>query len=447
MRKRIRSSYYYILPLLIVGISYGYTSFLLALLALIPLLFTTTRHTLAIFFFIYGGSLGGVIRAMYPFLPLYGLMIVLFGFLLMWDLVVDLFKNHIRAIGGIIITLAFFAVFYFLGPQDENAMIKYSTMCTHGFMMVLGYYAFERSSKIDVEGLTLLLLVASICMFAYVISAANIKPTSLMDYNWFRDQLLVVYRLDDDKLTIVNYQQIGMLTLFGLAIFLSHIKFDIVKVVFYLLCSSQLVLTSGCRQAIFGVALIIALRFVVFRLKNVYTKKIIIRLSWTIVGLAFAYFALLYALQNIGSETVETTITEGDYQRERIFGQALFLFQTHPLTGVGLGGYYYWTGDIYPHNFFLELLCETGIVGTVVALLLLIIPLIIKRQGILHITASNQFFFLIMMGTIVRVMVSSDFTESIELFSAIFAISAAKKLGNLPPHKNKQLNFIRAYEV
>lgn len=448
MRNNFRSCYYVILPLLIVGISLGYTSFILALLALIPLLFTTTRHTLAVFFFIYGGAIGGVIRAMYSFLPLYGLMIVLLGFVLMWDLVIDLLKNNIRAVGGIVITLAIFAVFYFLGPQDEYATDKYLAMCTHGIMMVLGYYAFERSSKIDVEGLTLLLQVASICMFAYVISAASIRPVGLLDYNWFREQLLAVYYLPDDtKLTVVNYQQIGMMVLFSLAVFLSQTKIEGAKTLFYVLCSMQLILTSGCRQAILGVAVVITLRFSVFRISNINNRFFLKRIIFILGGLVVFAIAFLYFAQNTKIDVVSNTVSEGDYAREAFFILALMLFNQSPYTGVGLGGFFYNTGEVYPHNFFLELLCETGLTGTISALLLLIIPLIRKKQGLLHITASNQFLFLILVGTFVRVMVSSDLTESIELFSAVFAISSVKKYGNLPHSRNVQTKVIKTYEV
>ena len=428
----IKVVYYLIIPLLIVGISLGYTSFLMAFVLFIPLLFTTNRHTLAIFFVMYGGPLGGIIREMYPFLPTYGLLIVFLGFVLMWDLVIELFRNHPKALGGIALTLLVFGVFYYLGPKDEDATSKYITMCTHGILMVFAFHAFDASKKVDAEALTQLLLMASICMFTYSMVAEHMRPGALLDYNWFREQSSI----GEDRNSLITYQQVGMLVLFSLAIFISQINIKRGPLLFYIIFALQLILMSGCRQAILGAAIVIALRFFVFRTNNKINKHKSKRLLGIVLGLAVFVLVLYLFVSNTQIDVVSNTISEGDFAREAIFEQAVLLFMQNPQTGVGIGGFQYITGEVYPHNFFLELLCETGLVGTISALLLLIVPLIVKKQGLLHITASNQFFFLILVGTFVRVMVSSDLTESIELFSAVFAISTVKKASVLYTHKN-----------
>ncbi len=437
IQKYINSAYYFIIPLLIIGISLGYTSFLMSLLALIPLLCTSNRHTLAIFLVMYGGTLGGIIRHIYPFIPTYGLLIVFMGFILMWDLVLDLFKHHSRAIIGILITLLLFSVFYNWGPKDENATNKFITICTHGVVMVFAYYAFDTSKRVNAESLTQLLLVAAVCMFTYSISAEHMSPGGLFNYNWFRDQS----GTGDLRSSLITYQQAGMIVLFSFAFYVSQIKIKTVPLLLYLVCVSQLILTSGCRQAILGLAVIIALRFSLFRSYSVNHKHLARRMFVIIFGLALSAVVIYNILENLQIEVVSNTLEGGDTVREAIFEQALLLFVQNPVTGVGLGGFDYLTGMEYPHNFFLELLCETGLVGTISALLLLIIPLIWKKQGILHITASNQFFFLIIIGTFVRVMVSSDLTESIELFSAVFAISSVKQSSGIPVRTKNSGNY------
>jgi hypothetical protein len=428
----LRSAYYFIIPILAIGLPMGYVPFIVTLLALLPLFFSTNRQTVAIFFVMYGGPLGGIIRAMYPFLPTYGLLIVFLGFVLMWDLVIDLFNNHAKALGGIFLTLLVFGVFYYLGPKDEEATSKYITICTHGILMVFAFYAFDTSKKVDAEALTQILLMASICMFSYSMVAEHMRPGGLLDYNWFREQS----GIGEDRESLITYQQVGMLVLFSLAIYISQINLRIVPMLFYLLCAGQLILMSGCRQAILGAAIVIALRFFVFRTKNINNKHLLKQLLGMIIGLSTFVILILIVLNYSHIEVVSNTISEGDFAREALYEQAVLLFMQNPRTGAGLGGFQYVTGEVYPHNFFLELLCETGLIGTISALLLLIVPMVLKKQGLLHVTASNQFFFLILVGTFVRVMVSSDLTESIELFSAVFAISAAKKYIN-PPYLNE----------
>ena len=76
---------------------------------------------------------------------------------------------------------------------------------------------------------------------------------------------------------------------------------------------------------------------------------------------------------------------------------------------------------------------ENGIIDSLkivtipyIFLVMIIINMVHKRIGLFHVTNANLFYFLIISALFVRIMVSSDFSESIELFSAVFAISSAK---------------------
>ena len=421
--------YYFIIPLLILGITFNYTNFTLALIALVPLIVMTNRHTIGVFLLMYGGPLGGIIREMYPSLPIYGLLLEAFGVVLLYDLLAELFRINRLALLAMGVTLALFGFFYEIGPKDDWAKTKYIKMCIHGIMMVLGYFTFDRSKKIDAEGLLRILFVASICMFCYVIYQLRIIPGSLFDYNWLRERQLYLERLNNhEAITVVGYQHIGLLVLFAMAIYLSQIKLKTLQSLLYFFCGAQLVLMSGCRQAIFGVALVIALRLAFFRKRNLQYNNRVGRFIWMTVALTAIYALFKLIFENIGSEVISKTLTEGDEGRSIRWLAAISIFLDNLLTGGGIGRYHALTDYPWPHNFFLELLCETGIIGTVLFLSLLIAPLIHKKTGILYVSASNQFYFLILSGIFVRVMVSSDFRESIELFSAVFAITTAKSI-------------------
>jgi phosphoglycerol transferase MdoB-like AlkP superfamily enzyme len=73
---------------------------------------------------------------MYPSLPVYGLLLQLIGVILMWDLVLSLFRKNKQALLGMLLVLAVFGFFYFLGPKDEWSRDKFTTMITHGLTMV-----------------------------------------------------------------------------------------------------------------------------------------------------------------------------------------------------------------------------------------------------------------------------------------------------------------------
>ena len=426
MKKTILNLYYVLLPILIIGVSLGYTSFAMALAALMPLIFLSTRHTIAVFLVMYGAPLCGVIRTMYPILPLYGLVMEFLGFLLMWDLIRSLFRSNIIAIWGMLLTLGVFGVFYYMGPMTKFATTKYLMMCYHGLFMILGYYAFEKSSKIDVEGLTRLLLVASICMFTYLIHVAGMSEGGLIDYNWFREQFLYYAKLTDWEGTVITYQHVGMLVSFAVAVFLSQSKLKSSLVFFYLVCAIQLALVSGARQGIFGVLLVVFLRFTYYRGVLLYTRNYSNKLIGITLGLIVFGYVSFEFLGMVGSEVVSQML-QGETGRELNMLKAITLFHDNPITGCGIGGYQYITEYSWPHNMVLEILCETGIVGLMFSVLIIFFSLFIKKQGLTYVTSSGQFYFLILMAIFVRVMVSSDLRESIELFSAVFAITAAKQ--------------------
>ena len=431
MGKFLQGIYYVIIPVLIIGISLGYTSFDIAFVALVPLLFMTNRHTLCIFLTMYGGPLGGVIRAMYPSLPVYGLLLELIGFLLVWDLILDLFRNNIRAFGLMVLLLVVFGIFYLIGPQDEWATDKYFNMCKNGIIMIGCYYAYCRSTMIDAEGLLQLLFVSAICMFAYVISSVNLNPGQITDYNWFRSQLTFLnreYKEYGGIGIVVGYQHIGMLLVYAVAIMLSQTKIRGRVAVLYVLCGLQASLLSGCRQAVFAIVVVVALRMVIFTITNFQQRMSIARIVWTTVGMLLAFFIIDIFLENVQSDVISSTLEEGDEGRRGQYLDAWNIFICYPLYGAGIGGYHAITGDAWPHNFFLEALCETGLVGTITIIAIAIVTFVRKRVGLFFLTESNMFYFLVVISLFIRVMVSSDFPESIELYSAIFAIPMTNRI-------------------
>lgn len=417
--------YYAIIPLLIIGMSLGYTTFLVALIAFVPLLFLTTRHTVGFFLIMYGGPLAGVIRAMYPALPVYGILFQIIGFVLIRDLVVDLISNHSKAFLWMFFILVLFGLFYLIGPMDEWANNKYLKMCFNGTMMIFGYYVLDKSDKIDAEGLTRLLFMAALCMFEYLIETYRLVPGHLFDYNWFRDQLSI---WDNENRgyarMLITYQHIGMLIAFAIAIYLSKVKLNGPLSLFYVIIGAQLVMISGCRQAILAIAVVLVLRFAVFKNPDQQRVQPIGRLFGMLFGLALSLIALLLFFQNVQSDIISRTLAEGDVGRQMHFMEAIAIFKDSPLVGAGIGGYHSITGNAWPHNFFLELLSETGLIGTLALLAIILGVLTHKRIKLTYITQSDMFFFLVLVALFVRVMVSSDLPESIELFSAVFAISA-----------------------
>lgn len=422
----IKRIYYVLIPLLIFGIIQGYSLFPLCLLALIVLLFSNSRHTVGVFLIMYGGVFGGVVRSVYPFVPLYGIFLIALGIIMVWDCIKDMIRHKARGIYLLLFTLVLFGFFYAIGPRDSFANEKYMTMWIHGFATLFGYYTLARSTKIDAEGFIQILLVGSISLFSFSITKYSLIPGDFFNYNWFRTQLSVVNHTED---VLIDHQQLSMIVLYGLAIFLSQTRIKSGLSLFYVLCSFQLIMMSGCRQAMLGMVLVVVLRLFFFSEKNLQghnTIKLIIGLCF---ALAIAFFIITYMLSNISSTMFERTVEEGgDSERQILYLSALSLFSDNMLLGVGLGGFFNITGNLYPHNFVLELLCECGMVGTLIFLAILIAPFLGRRVKLLYVNSSGMFYFLILAVLVIRVMVSADLKESIELFSSVAAITSAVRM-------------------
>jgi O-antigen ligase len=79
------------------------------------------------------------------------------------------------------------------------------------------------------------------------------------------------------------------------------------------------------------------------------------------VGIPAASFSYLATLINGDPAAALAT-------RNNLMALAWELFQKHPALGVGIGGYQYYSPDpenIFPHNIFLEISCEIGIIPVV----------------------------------------------------------------------------------
>lgn len=105
--------------------------------------------------------------------------------------------------------------------------------------------------------------------------------------------------------------------------------------------------------------------FILF-LSSLLNNNLIYRMTW---------ITELEQGQNLADSTVNTRI--------KAFIASIKLFNESPIIGVGLGGFNtIFNGDElgriikYPHNLFLELLCELGIIGFLIFLILLIKSLI-----------------------------------------------------------------------
>jgi len=103
---------------------------------------------------------------------------------------------------------------------------------------------------------------------------------------------------------------------------------------------------------------------------------------------------------------------------------ALSLLHDSPIIGGGLGSFYYYFGNIdaeadYPHNIFLEVASETGMIGLILFIIVLVFPLIIHKPFTYRRSASLTTLLMLFSATTVFALLSGDIADNRYLFAVL----------------------------
>lgn len=379
-------------------------------------LLITSKDTAGFFLLMFSGSLGGTFRMMYPSIPLYGVLLALFGAFLTRKWFKSFWTEKKSSIKYLLAVFVVFFISYVFAEHNEYANRKIFLIIYHGSLMLWGFYVFQKSDQIRDDDLVYLILLSSITYVVFLVNYYNFSPGTLFDYNWLRSSLHAqVYQ--DQADSIISYHNVGMTALMGIALFASKKKIDIIPFAVYSCIAFQLIMMSGARQAILGFVIVLFLRLAFF---NKGRNKLML----LIIGLSLVYF--LYRIINgSGSESLEKMADTGGGGRDLIMLEAIRLILEYPIFGVGLGGFAIHAAHLdvaWPHNFFLEILCETGCVGMAILLIIVIVFVVKNKIYLRFLTETNSYYFLFATAIAIRTMVSGDLTDSIELFSLLFAL-------------------------
>ncbi|MCS3157293.1 hypothetical protein NXY07_09815 [Phocaeicola dorei] len=218
---------------------------------------------------------------------------------------------------------------------------------------------------------------------------------------------------------VLTYHSVGIPAMMGIALILSSFELSKLRrrnVVTLLLPLIILLLIAQARQAIFGTFIILFIRLIIDTRISL-DKKI-----WFSVILAFAS---LLILTNLKSKAIEGSMnaTTLSQSLNRDYDNAFKILETDFILGKGLGGFSTNGARAYPHNLFLELFCELGMVGTLLIVMIVFVPLVVKPDRFRLLTISNFYALPLIVAIFIRSMMSSDLIDSITLITAIIVIS------------------------
>ena len=408
-----------LLLFLILGLYNGFTTPVIVIAVIFLLLLKTNSHTVGFYLLLYGGVLGGTIRSLYPFIPIWGLAMCLIGLYLVRDSVKQVVLKKQSSLFALLFLFLFLGISFILGPRTEFSYDKMFSILRNGFFYFFAYFTLANSDSIRLKDISYLLLFTSIFLISYAMNIYQIGPSSYLDFNWFR-QGLTAYEYYQGEETLVSYQEVGMDATYAIALLLSFKKRP--QGLYILLGIGILItLLSGARQSIAACILVIFLRYAYFNDAKALKKIMLLFFACVFVYIVY----LLFESSNI--EVISNTLESGDEQRTYIWLLSAQLFFENPLLGIGLGGFAdYSPINPWPHNFVLEILCECGLLGLVWFSLITTIYIVRQRVRIKYITPTGMFYFLTLIPMIVRMMVSADLRLSIAIFCAIFAVSGIK---------------------
>lgn len=238
-------------------------------------------------------------------------------------------------------------------------------------------------------------------------------PSSFFDFGYLRQYNMM---FSENDTYMIDYQHVGFFAVIGFGTIMLHTikeKVNPMFVVVVLLLCTLVSLYSGARQfIIISIVLVGAWLLMLLKKQRKGFSTIIIGLTaiiliWQLVGNLFSDEGLL---SSIGEEGY---LSGSGREFHLIKGVADFL--DNPIFGIGYGrfnldGKY----GRYPHNLFVELLCELGIVGTVAVLAISIRPLFVLCKK----CKASIFLLLVYF---LRSMTSGGLDSNIMLFGFIFA--------------------------
>ncbi|WP_147384217.1 O-antigen ligase family protein [Maribellus luteus] len=314
----------------------------------------------------------------------------------------------------IVIVICLFAFLY--GPVHSYSIAKLITITFKGSVSLIAFLLITSrnfSNRNVAEILAIICLLYLAMAFQY---ARFPHPTSVFDFSFFRQT--AVLNMHDDNSISISYHHLGLTSMMGIAFLIYGNNKSVVtktNIILFILFL-YIILLSQARQAILGTTILIGAKMFLSSNKPTITKTL--RLS------LFFLFAIVL-LQLIKTTEMQNSLTFNQGIEKAInrdFADAFSIIKQYPIFGKGLGGYSSTGLRNYPHNIILEILCEFGIIGFILLTFTVMSYVMLKKFSITYFTQNKSFYMLIIIAFFIRALISSDLTENIALFSALFAI-------------------------
>lgn len=329
-------------------------------------------------------------------------------------------------------------LFYFNGPMTQYCTDKLINTVINGLLLLIVFYNIFNNRSVEWFNLGQLGILSSyVFLTAGLTITPELKPNSIFDIGIIRttfDMLRGGTDVVDMQNNIGFLASMGMILMYAASPDRALSRFGIVKLLMYLTFASTILFWVSARLSIASV--VIAATLILLMRPSFKKRYILIALLLLGLFIVFIVTGLLYELNFIQDLFSPSDPFIARINREINWVAGYDRFIEKPLLGHGLGGYFIagyspagW--GTYAHNLFLELLSETGLIGT----MLIISPIFFWRQlfdkeAFLLRAQNGGLVFSILIMVFLKSMISFDLTSSIDLFSVIGAMAVVLKIKN-----------------
>jgi O-antigen ligase len=394
------------------------------------------RETLGVFCLLIGPPLAGALMRAFGIAHVGAPASLLIGVFLLWSA-----KSRTRMLRArwsapmlwLLLTAGVLVASYFMGPQTDYCQAK-----LFAFMrgLLIGVFALTfvvANHKVDLRALGILAVTASAVHYsttAYV--WPEVIPSSIFIPAGLRP-------LDRDLIAEVRPAYAGVLACFGIMCLLGSLATRELRRRRYLgvllpLAAGMLVVNSVGQRLYIGIVFLAALLLVLCRPKDKAVSRLTVVLIITVCAVVVTAG---FAKGNVHFVQTFTPEQRSIYERlNRSFnwGSAFRRIGEKPWWGHGLGGYYLDERTVrsepgegrYAHNLVLELLSETGILGTslILAPVILFCFVPIGRRLLVLRTRGGDALVFVLLYALCYAFVCDDLRQSHLLFALAAVIWA-----------------------
>lgn len=419
--QNIDTLYIILLYIGIVGIYVGFVNMYFWLCLLFIRLCISKRIEVGVFCLLLGSSIFGRLFESLTITIAVSSIVPIIGFLLLHNEIRKVvFFNH-KSYFFLTLVMLFFVFYFLISPQNVYAQGKIIRLIVRGYIWLTAFLILFEYKKINIKNFTYFYLTVAIFYLSQAYQLYNIRPSSFLDITFFRDILDVIGRNDLGTL-VVNPHTLGYLSCGAIAFYISTkdaLNKNRTKLILLSVLSFFIVLLSGARQTMLIFVLIYIVAFMLkgqtIKLKNIVAALAIASL----LVISLQYFA--DQSEHIGRMFAEDNTTAQKLNRD--INTPFKVLAVNPTFGVGFGEYKEYGRKEYPHNFFLEILCEEGILGLIILLTIIfsyIITIAYKTNILLYTSNSGVAPIIFLIIFFSRGMISGDISSSISFIVIIF---------------------------